>query len=93
MSRFALTSMIGKYRFISLADAYYKGWDKVENKADAKYASHSNSDNKNYPDSDFWLEDASYIKLKNISLAYTFPRKMTKFADIQLSLVPKMYLL
>lgn len=85
MSRFTLTSMIGKYRFISLADAYYKGWDKVENKADAKYASHSNSDNKNYPDSDFWLEDASYIKLKNISLAYTFPRKMTKFADIQLS--------
>ncbi len=85
MSRFGLASMVGKYRFISLADAYNQGWDKVDNKADALFASHSNPDNKNYGDSDFWLEDASFMKLKNISLSYTFPRQVTKIADIKLS--------
>ena len=85
MSRFAMSSMIGKYRFISLSDADYKSWDKVENKASAVYASHKNPDNKNYPDSDFWLEDASFIKLKNISISYNIPKKITKVADIQLS--------
>ena len=67
-------SMTGVYRFISLSDAYYKSWDKVANKADAVYASHKNSDNRNYPDSDFWLEDASFVKLKNISLTYNIPK-------------------
>ena len=85
VSRYAMGSMTGVYRFISLSDAYYKSWDKVANKADAVYASHKNSDNRNYPDSDFWLEDASFVRLKNISLTYNIPKKITKVADIQLS--------
>lgn len=86
MSRFAMASMIGKYRFITLADAYYKSWDQVADKFKAHYASHRNPDNKNYPDSDFWLEDASFIKLKNVSLTYTVPKSLTKSVDVQLSL-------
>jgi TonB-linked SusC/RagA family outer membrane protein len=86
MSRFALASQIGKYRFISLRESYYQAWDKVDNKADALYASHSNSDNKTYPDSDFWLEDASFMKLKNISISYDIPKAKAKIADIQLSI-------
>lgn len=86
MSRFAMSSMVGKYKFITLADAYYKSWDMVENKADALYSTHKNSENKDFPDSDFYLEDASYIKLKNISVSYTFPRKWTRIADLQLSI-------
>ena len=35
--------------------------------------------------SDFWLEDASFIKLKNISLSYRIPRRVLKFASVQLS--------
>ena len=27
---------------------------------------------------DFWLQDASYIKLRNVSLGYTFPEKWTR---------------
>lgn len=57
----------------------------VENKADAKYSTHKNSGNKDYPDSDFYLEDASYIKLKNVSISYTIPRKVARVAEIQLS--------
>lgn len=85
MTRFATSSMVGKYKFITLADAYYKSWDMVENKADAKYSTHKNSGNKDYPDSDFYLEDASYIKLKNVSISYTIPRKVARVAEIQLS--------
>ena len=32
--------------------------------------------------SDFWTQDASYIRLKNIQLGYTFPKKMLQAAKI-----------
>jgi hypothetical protein len=86
MSRFALASQIGKYRFIALRESYFQGWDKVENKAGALYPSHSNSENKNYPDSDFWLENASFLKLKNFSISYSIPKEQAKIADVQLSI-------
>lgn len=57
----------------------------VENKTEALYSTHKNSENKDFPDSDFYLENASYIKLKNISIAYTVPRKWARIADLQLS--------
>lgn len=86
ISRFTTASMSGVSRFISLRDAYYKGWDHVADKSTAKYPSISNTDNKSYANSDFWLENASFVKLKNITLSYTLPRHITKFADIQLSI-------
>jgi outer membrane receptor protein involved in Fe transport len=72
-------------RFINTRDSYYYGWDKVSNKADAKYPSHKNSQNRNPSNSTFWLEDASFLKLKNISIGYRIPKKVSKVADIQLS--------
>jgi TonB-linked outer membrane protein, SusC/RagA family/TonB-dependent outer membrane receptor, SusC/RagA subfamily, signature region len=85
LARYALASMTGQYRFILLKDSYYQGWDKVENKADAKFPSHTNSDNKDYGNCTFWLEDASFIKLKNISLGYTLSKAITHSLDVQLS--------
>ena len=85
ISRFMAASMTGVSRFITLRDAYFKGWDHVANKADALYPSLTNTDNKSYANSDFWLEDASFIKLKNISLSYRIPRSVLKFASVQLS--------
>lgn len=35
----------------------------------------SNSTTPNIVTSDFWTQDASYIRLKNIQLGYTFPKK------------------
>ena len=32
-----------------------------------------------------YLQDGSYVRLKNISLSYTFTRKMIGFGDIRLS--------
>lgn len=85
MTRYALASMTGMFRFITLRDAYFQGWDKVSNKADAMFPSHTNSDNKYYGNSTFWLEDASFIKLKNISVAYTLPKAITRSFDLQFS--------
>lgn len=61
ISRFMAASMTGVSRFITLRDAYFKGWDHVANKADALYPSLTNTDNKSYANSDFWLEDASFL--------------------------------
>ena len=46
ISRFMAASMTGVSRFITLRDAYFKGWDHVANKADALYPSLTNTDNK-----------------------------------------------
>jgi len=85
LTRYALSSMIGMFRFISLRDSYFQGWDKVSNKADAMFPSHTNSDNKYYGNSTYWLEDASFIKLKNISVGYTLPKEITRTFDLQFS--------
>jgi len=85
LTRFALASQTGRFRFISLRDSYYKGWDKVENKSKAEYPSHTNPDTKYYGNSDNWLENASFLKLKNISIAYTIPKHITQYFDIQVS--------
>jgi TonB-linked SusC/RagA family outer membrane protein len=36
--------------------------------------------------SDQWIQDGSYVKLRNLSLAYRFTKQQTKFADIRVSL-------
>lgn len=42
----------------------------------------SNSITPNIETSDFWTQDASYIRLKNIQLGYSFPKKMLQAAKI-----------
>lgn len=86
LSHYTVASMSGGYRFFTLHDAYFKGWDYVSDKSQAEYPSLSNSDSKNFGNSDRWLEDASFVRLKNVSLAYRIPKQVVKFADIQLSL-------
>jgi TonB-linked SusC/RagA family outer membrane protein len=85
-TRWQTSAIVGASMFITLREAYYDGWDKVENKADAKFPSAKSSDNKYYGNSSQFLEDASFVRLKNFSIAYRFPRKWVKIADIRLSL-------
>ena len=40
------------------------------------------SDSRNTQLSDFWLQDKSYLKIKNIQLGYTIPKKMLSAVDI-----------
>ena len=44
------------------------------------------SNENNYRNSSLWYRDGSYIKLRNLTLAYTFPKSMTRFADIKIFL-------
>ena len=38
----------------------------------------------NYQNNSLWLRDGSFLKLRNLTFAYTFPKEMIKFAAMQL---------
>jgi hypothetical protein len=40
-------------------------------------------DDDNYVASDFWLQNGSYVRLKNIQLSYTLPSKWLSVAKIK----------
>jgi TonB-linked SusC/RagA family outer membrane protein len=56
----------------------------------AKFASLSSSNLQGL--SDQWLQDASYVKLRNISVAYRFPKRIIPFANVKLSVSAQNYL-
>jgi TonB-linked SusC/RagA family outer membrane protein len=85
ITRYQMTAIVGPSMFINLRDAYYKNWDMVANKADAEYQS-MKSPGQSYGNTTQYLEDASYLKLKNVSIAYHFTKEMTRFADVRVSL-------
>lgn len=43
----------------------------------ARYPRSSFANQANYVESDFWLEDASYLKLRNVQLGYTLPKSIS----------------
>lgn len=58
------------------------------NSAKAPAISLSGSTTNNYQDSDLWLRDASYVRLKNIELGYSFPKSIVsklKIGSLRLS--------
>ena len=83
MVRFTMASMVGDSRFITLRDAYMKGFDKIG--AGAEYPSLTSTSNTYQPASTQWLESADYFRLENISLSYNLAKSITKFADLRLT--------
>ncbi len=77
MVRYAMNSMVGASRFVTDKD-YFNNIGITMPTVGAE--------NKTYGNSDKWLENADYLRCENISIAYTFPRSVTKIADIRLSL-------
>jgi hypothetical protein len=75
--RFAMNSMIGNSRMFTDAD-FLKEIGKtmpdprVENN---QYLGNSTK----------WVENADYFRCENVTLAYDFPKSMTKIADLRLS--------
>ncbi|WP_297272205.1 TonB-dependent receptor [uncultured Bacteroides sp.] len=74
---FAMNSMVGASMFVTAKDHF----DNV-----GKTMPTPGATNSNYGNSSKWLENADYLRCENISIAYTLPRKVTKFADIRFSL-------
>ena len=86
ITRFTMASQVGDSRFITLRDSYYKNWDMVSNKADAQFPSARSGSNVYRGESTMWLENANFLKVRNISVAYNIPKSVSKVADIRLSL-------
>ncbi|MDR2496819.1 MAG: TonB-dependent receptor [Tannerellaceae bacterium] len=85
-TRWQTASIVGASMFVTLRDAYYQGWDKLADKSKAEFPSLTNSDNKFYGNSSQFLEDAAFLKLKNLSVGYRVPKDLIKFADLTVSL-------
>lgn len=71
-------------------EGWHKSWDYLKNHggnvADAVYQSKTNPNRvADKGASTMYLEDASYIRVKNISVAYRLPKRIVKYADIRLS--------
>ena len=75
--RFAMNAEVGASRFVTDKDHFSNIGVTMPT---------IGAENKNYGNSDKWLENADYFRCENISVAYTFPRSVTKLADIRLSL-------
>ncbi|MGL4851067.1 MAG: SusC/RagA family TonB-linked outer membrane protein [Phocaeicola sp.] len=50
---------------------------------DATYPRITNSDQINFETSSYWLQDASYVRLKNLTLGYTLPKKAVSSLGLQ----------
>ncbi|MDM1463213.1 SusC/RagA family TonB-linked outer membrane protein [Myroides odoratimimus] len=57
---------------------YWSPYNTVEQNLNAKYPrlSHISAENNNYKMSDFWLINGAYFRIKNITLAYNFPKDL-----------------
>lgn len=58
-------------------------WTKIN--TSSEWADPASKTGRNYVESTHYLQDGSYVRLKNISLSYMFPKKMTGFGDISFS--------
>lgn len=75
--RFTMNTSVGASMFVT-DNEYFSEVGKTMPSLDA-------AGNKAYGNSDKWLENANYLRCENVSVAYTLPRKLTKFADVRLS--------
>ena len=57
----------------------------MSDKSQAEYPNYKNGNVRYHVNGEKWLENAAFLKLRNISLSYDIPKDWVKFADIQLS--------
>lgn len=74
---------VGDARTITLEDAKNSWTESNTNTIWPKIGSSSNTDHIN---SSKWIQDGSYVKLRNISLAYSIPKEKLKIGDLRIVL-------
>lgn len=84
LTRFITTTQTGNYPFITLKEAWEDSYDKKGESA--RYPSVTAKGNNNQAGSTKYLESADYVRLDNITLSYTLPKKIIKFTDLRFSL-------
>jgi len=76
--------MIIPYSYNTYQEIYDNRWISAEQTPNSKYPRAFNKDDgMNTKYSDFWLYNASFIRLKNVEFAYTLPVNLTKKAKIE----------
>ena len=76
--------IIVPYSYNNDVEFYNNRWISAEETPNSKYPrAFDKSDYVNTRWSDFWLYDASFIRLKNLELAYTFPKAIIENLKIQ----------
>ena len=83
LMRYFIASMNGASKFITLKEAYYQSYGKVDNPL---FPAVDVTNNYYQGASTKWLEKADYIRFDNITLSYNLSKQQTRFADIKLSL-------
>lgn len=84
LSRYLTNEGISDSRFITSKEGYYNRWTP-ENQNTKIPNPFSSTINSRFETAQY-LEKADYLRLKNVSIAYTIPRAKTKFADVRISL-------
>lgn len=74
---------VGDARTITLEDAKNTWTPTNTNTIWPKIGSASNTD---YVNSSKWIQDGSYVKIRNLSLAYSIPREKLKIGDLRIVL-------
>lgn len=76
--------MIVPYSYNLDKDYYNNRWISAEETPNSKYPRAFNKDGDNNTNwSDFWLYDASFLRLKNLEVYYNFPTKITSKIGLQ----------
>lgn len=76
--------MIVPYSYNTHQEFYDNRWTSAEATPNSKYPRAFDKDDAfNTKWSDFWLYDASFIRLKNVEIAYTLPSRWTQRAKMQ----------
>lgn len=73
------------YAFFNSGKVLTKHMDRFHptNNPDGNFPRLSLSDQTNYQNNSYWLEDASYVRLKNISLGYNLPKSLLEKVGIE----------
>lgn len=76
--------MVVPYSYNIHKEFYDNRWISAEQTPNSKYPRAFNKDDKvNTRWSDFWLYDASFLRLKNLEIAYNLPKKWLNSANMQ----------
>ena len=80
--RYLGSNRTGSHYFFTLKEAWE---DNFDNKGQAgRYPGVNSEGNQYYVNSSKYIESADYFRLENLSLSYTLPKKVLKFAELQL---------
>jgi TonB-linked SusC/RagA family outer membrane protein len=84
LGRYLMVEAVSDSRFVTLKDGYYDRWTP-ENQNTKVPNPFSNTINTRL-ETEQYMEKADYVRLKNVSIGYTFPKSKNRIGDLKLML-------